>query len=67
MSAYKKEKILFRPAQADEKCIRVRLDDRTIVLIKSMKNFDFWKARYPGARLMDPIAGTASPPAGEAT
>jgi hypothetical protein len=51
-----KEKILYRPAQADQDCIRVRLDHRTIVLIKSMKKFAYWKERYPDAVLMDPVA-----------
>ena len=51
-----KEKILHRPAQADQDCIRVRLDHRTIVLIKSMKKFAYWKERYPDAVLMDPVA-----------
>lgn len=50
-----KNLILTRPAQADEDCIRVRLDRRTIVLIKSMKKFDYWKARYPEAQVMDPV------------
>ncbi len=50
-----KEKILFRPAQADTDCIRVRLDRRTIVLIKSMEKFAYWKERYPDACLLDPV------------
>jgi hypothetical protein len=49
-----KEKILFQPAQPDADCIRVRLDRRTIVLIKSMKKFAYWKERYPDACVLDP-------------
>jgi hypothetical protein len=49
-----KEKILFQPAQPDADCIRVRLDSRTIVLIKSMKKFAYWKERYPDACVLDP-------------
>lgn len=55
MSSSRKEKILFRPAQADEDCIRVRLDHRTIVLIKSMSKFAYWKERYPNACVLDPV------------
>ncbi len=55
MSAPRKERILFRPAQADEDCIRVRLDHRTIVLIKSMKKFAYWKERYPDAFVLDQV------------
>lgn len=55
MSTPRKERILFRPAQADEDCIRVRLDHRTIVLIKSMKKFAYWKERYPDAVVLDPV------------
>jgi hypothetical protein len=51
----RKNPILSRPAHADEKCIRVRLDGRTIVLLKSMKNFGYWKERYPLAEVLDPI------------
>lgn len=53
MSTPRKEKTLFRPAQADEECIRVRLDHRTIVLIKNMNKFAYWKERYPNACLLD--------------
>lgn len=56
MSSPRKERIVLRPAQADEDCIRVRLDHRTVVLIKSMKKFAYWKERYPDARVMDPVA-----------
>lgn len=54
MSNPRKEKTLLRPAQADEDCIRVRLDHRTIVLIKSMKNFAYWKEKYPAAEVIEP-------------
>lgn len=46
---------MHRPAQADEDCIRVRLDHRTIVLIKSMKKFAYWKERYPDAFVLDQV------------
>lgn len=62
-----KVKTLFRPAQADADCIRVRLNPRTVVLIKSMKQFAFWKERYPDAALMDPPAGRAKKTLDEAS
>jgi hypothetical protein len=49
-----REKILHRPAQADADCIRVRLDRRTVVLIKSMDKFPYWKERYPEACVVYP-------------
>lgn len=55
MSSPRKEKILYRPAQADEDCIRVRLDHRTVVLIKSMKKFAYWKEKYPDAEVIEPV------------
>ncbi|MGV3638610.1 MAG: hypothetical protein ACO1NQ_13300 [Flavobacteriales bacterium] len=58
MSTPRKEKTLFRPAQADEDCIRVRLDHRTIVLIKNMNKFAYWKERYPNACLLDAESNT---------
>ena len=30
----------------------MRLDHRTIVLLKSMRNFAYWKARYPNAEVV---------------
>ncbi|MBL7951670.1 MAG: hypothetical protein JNM62_08115 [Flavobacteriales bacterium] len=54
MSSSRKEKVMYRPAQADEDCIKVRLDHRTIVLIKSMKKFAYWKEKYPDAEVIEP-------------
>jgi hypothetical protein len=50
----RKAPILTRPAHADEDLIRVRLDHRTIILLKSMDKFAFWKERYPQAEVIDP-------------
>ncbi|HEY0976006.1 MAG TPA: hypothetical protein VGE21_00940 [Flavobacteriales bacterium] len=60
MSVPRKERIVHAPAHADEDCIRVRLDHRTIVLIKSMEKFAYWKARYPNACVIDPEAPKAT-------
>lgn len=51
----RKNLILSRPAHADADCIRVRLDHRTIVLLKNMRNFPFWKERYPMAEVIDSL------------
>lgn len=55
MSTPRKLKPVLRPASADEDRIRVRLDHRTIVLIKSMKTFAYWKERYPNACVLDTV------------
>lgn len=62
MSTPRQGRIMHRPAQADEDCIRVRLDHRTIVLIKSMKKFAYWKERYPAARVMDQVVPVQEDP-----
>lgn len=54
MSYSRKDPQLFRPATADAECIRVRLNHRTIVLLKSMKSFESWKLRYPDAEVIEP-------------
>ena len=57
---YKKNPILHRPAQADELCIRVRLNSKTVVLLKSMKSFEQWKLRYPEAVVLETVPGKAT-------
>ena len=32
--------------------IKVQLDARTVVTLTTMKNFAFWKQRYPQARII---------------
>lgn len=62
---YKKNPIVHRPAQADELCIRVRLNSKTVVLLKSMKSFEQWKLRYPDAVVLDPLPGPTKDKPGE--
>ncbi len=47
----KKTIILTQPVP-DGKTIKVRLDGRTIVHLKSMKTFEFWRKRYPKAEVI---------------
>ena len=53
MSRPKKNPILTpQPLDPSIKYIKVRLDPRTTVLLKSMRNFPFWKERYPNAEVI---------------
>lgn len=53
MSRPKKNPILTAPAlDPGTKYIKVRLDPRTTVLLKNMRNFAFWKERYPNAEII---------------
>lgn len=62
MSAARKAPILPRPAHADEERIRVRLDRRTIVFVRDMERYAYWKQRYPDAQVLDaPEAGPPGP------
>jgi hypothetical protein len=45
------------PATADADCIRVRLNHRTVVLLKRMKRFESWKTRYPEAQVIEVVPG----------
>lgn len=47
----KKTLILTQPVP-DGKTIKVRLDGRTIVHLKSMKTFEFWRKKYPKAEVI---------------
>lgn len=58
-SPVRKENAVFRPATADADCIRVRLNHRTIVLLKSMRSFESWKARYPDAEVIEVVKGAS--------
>ncbi|MBK6540984.1 MAG: hypothetical protein IPG10_06825 [Flavobacteriales bacterium] len=54
MSSRKKTLILSQPPLKEgTKHIKVRLDARTTVLLKSMKAFAFWKERYPQAAVIE--------------
>jgi len=50
--ARRKTLILSQPVKDTANMIKVRLDPRTIVLLKSMKAFAFWKERYPNAEVI---------------
>lgn len=58
-SSVRKPHAVLAPATADADCIRVRLDHRTIVLLKSMKSFASWKARYPAAEVIEVVPAPA--------
>ena len=53
MSRPKKNPILSQaPLAPNEKYIKVQLDPKTTVLLKSMKNFAYWKEKYPNAEVV---------------
>ncbi|QQR86073.1 MAG: hypothetical protein IPJ76_15910 [Flavobacteriales bacterium] len=55
----KKNLILSRPDASDQGCIRVLLNGDTQVLVKTLKDFERWKERYPDARIIGstPLVG----------
>lgn len=58
----KKNLILSRPDASDNGCIRVLLNGDTEVLVKTLKDFERWKERYPDARIIGstPLVGKES-------
>jgi len=50
--ARKKKLILTQVVKEGVTFIKVRLDARTVVHLKSMKAFEFWKGRYPLAEVI---------------
>ena len=53
MARPKKNLILSEPpSDPNVKAIKVQLDARTTVMLKSMKNFAFWKEKYPDAKVV---------------
>ncbi|MBK9759327.1 MAG: hypothetical protein IPO90_04970 [Flavobacteriales bacterium] len=54
MGNRKKTLILTQPAPKEGTAfIKVRLDARTVVHLKSLKAFAFWKGKYPNAEVID--------------
>lgn len=47
-----KKLILTQPVLPGVVYIKVRLNARTIVMLRSMKNFAYWKERYPDAAII---------------
>ena len=48
---YKRQLILTPPVR-EGKAIKVRLDSRTVVMVKNPKALAFWKERYPKAEVI---------------
>ena len=48
----RKKLILTQPVKEGLKAIKVQLDARTMITLASMKMFEFWKQRYPKARVI---------------
>lgn len=53
MGSKKKTLILTQPKKEGVTFVKVRLDPRTIVHLKSLKALPFWKQRYPNAQVME--------------
>ena len=51
MATRRKHLILTPPVRAG-KAIKVRLDARTVVMVKNAKALAFWKERYPKAEII---------------
>ncbi len=51
MATRRKHLILTPPVRAG-KAIKVRLDARTVVMVKNAKALAFWKERYPKAEVI---------------
>ncbi len=52
MGRPKKNPILTQPVKEGLKAIKVRLDHRTVITLASLKTLDFWKKRYPEAKVI---------------
>ncbi|MBL7964523.1 MAG: hypothetical protein JNM31_11855 [Flavobacteriales bacterium] len=52
MGRRKKSLILTQPVKEGLKAIKVQLDPRTTITLASLKMLEFWKARYPNAKVI---------------
>jgi len=50
--ARSRKKIKPEDQKSLEPRIKVRLDNRTIITLKDMSAFDYWKERYPAAEVI---------------
>ncbi len=52
MPRAKKPLILSQPLSTGAKGIKVQLDRRTVITLKSLSALDSWKKRYPQAQVL---------------
>jgi hypothetical protein len=52
MPRAKKPLILTQPVNSGLKGIKVKLDHRTVITLKSLSALDSWKKRYPQAHVI---------------
>ncbi len=49
----RKKTIVLTPPERKGKPIKLRLDARTVVMVKNAKALAFWKQRYPKAEIIE--------------
>jgi hypothetical protein len=52
MPRAKKPLVLTQPISNGLKAIKVRLDHRTVITLKSLSALDHWRKRYPQAQVI---------------
>lgn len=60
MSTRKKQIVLTQPERKG-KPVKLRLDARTVVMVKNAKALAFWKQRYPLAQVIEDQGTTKVP------
>jgi hypothetical protein len=50
--ATRRKHLILTPPVREGKAVKVRLDSRTVVLVKNAKALAFWKERYPKAEVI---------------
>lgn len=50
--ATRRKNLILTPPVREGKPVKVRLDARTVVLVKNPKALAFWKKRYPKAEVI---------------
>ncbi len=53
----RKKQVVLTPPERKGKPIKLRLDARTVVLVKNAKALAFWQQRYPKAEVIEELGG----------
>lgn len=53
MKFYSKQKVKRKPPVDEASMIRLQVDHKTVIVLRSKKSLDMWMQRYPNARIVN--------------
>lgn len=53
MNFYNKQKVKRKPAMDEAAMIRLQIDRKTVITLRTKKSLGMWMERYPNARIVE--------------